>query len=230
MYARAFDGKSYRFGVVGVEKGTLILYDAQTRSRWSQLFGKAISGQMAGTALEKVPSTMTTWKQWRTLHPETTVYVKRSTPYRPRFTKETFRRLATEPEGPIKPEDLIVGLEGHVDARAYPVRRLAKTRLLEDQFEGAPILVYLSDDFSTARVYSRHLDDRELRFRLEEGEILADTETGSRWNPVTGECTAGVLQGKQLQPLIATYSLWFAWKKYRPDTAVYGEKEEMTGK
>jgi hypothetical protein len=59
--------------VVGVKDGTLILCDRQTSSRWSQLLGTAISGEMAGKKLVKLPSVMTTWGRWRRLHPTTTV-------------------------------------------------------------------------------------------------------------------------------------------------------------
>ncbi len=226
MYAREFDGKAYNFGVIGVDKGTLILYDDETRSRWSQLVGKSVSGEMAGKTLEKLPATMTTWKKWRALYPKSTVYVKRSTPYSARFTSESFQNIANSEDGPVRAEDLIIGLEGHVAARAYLIRRLAKNRLLEEVFEGKPILVYLNDDLSSAKVFDRTVNGQELNFKLHSAEELVDSETNSFWNPLTGECVDGSLQGQRLQPLVATYSLWFAWEKYRPDTVVHGDKTD----
>ena len=123
MYARTFDDKPHDFGVLGVEKGTLIMYDAQTHSRWSQLFGEATEGPLSGRELVKLPSTMATWRQWRELHPETTVYVKPGADYSAEFTGQTFRDIASSPPGPVRPEDLIVGIEGHIAARAYLVGR-----------------------------------------------------------------------------------------------------------
>ncbi len=221
MYAREFDGTELQFGVVGVDQGTLIMYDAQTRSRWSQLFGEAIGGEMEGTALEKIGSTMTTWRQWRELHPETTVYVKPSIPYRARFTRETFDEIANQPPGAIRSEDLIIGLEGHIEARAYLVRRMARERLFEDVLENAPIVVYLAPDLATARIFLRTVNGQELSFALDAADHLQDSETGSLWDPITGEAVSGPLLGMHLQPVVSTYSLWFAWAKYRPDTAVY---------
>ena len=223
MYARKFDDQVYDFGVLGVEQGTLILYDAQTRSRWSQLFGKATEGAMTGRELVKLPSTMTTWRRWRELHPDTTVYVKPSEDYAPRFTGSAFREFTAADDGPVRAEDLIVGVEGHVEARAYLVRRLAGDRLLLDMIEDHPILVYLSDDLSTARVFSRTVGGRALSLRLLDDEHLEDVETGSRWDPITGEAISGPLKGKRLHPVISTYSLWFAWERYRPDTVIHGE-------
>ena len=227
MYARTFDGKPHDFGVLGVEQGTLILYDAQTHSRWSQLFGKATEGALIGRELVKVPSTMATWRQWRELHPETTVYVKPSADYSPEFTGQTFRDIASSRSGPVRPEDLIVGIEGHIAARAYLVRRLAGERLVTDTIENKPIMVYLSEDLATAKVYRRTLEDRELTFRLLPEEQLEDAETGSRWDPLTGTALSGPLEGKQLSPVISTYSLWFAWKKYRPKTTLHGEEAAL---
>lgn len=225
MYDREFEGKAHHFGTIGVDEGTLIMYDDETDSYWSQLVGKAVSGDMEGTQLEKIPSTMTTWRQWKDLHPETTVYVKPSVPYNSRFTTETFAKIAKMEPGPVRSNDLIVGLEGHVQARAYLVRRLAHERFVEEHFEGAPIAIYLSEDLSTARVFDRTVDGRALSLSLKDGEQLVDAETGSRWDPVSGEAVSGELQGKKLQALVSTYAVWFAWEHYRPDTTIRGESE-----
>lgn len=222
MYARTFDDKPYEFGVIGAVKGGLILYDKQTKSHWSQLFGKAVDGPMEGRQLEKLPSTMTTWGQWRQLYPATTVYVKPSA-YSRRFIGEHFTRIAQRKEGPIQPNDLVVGFEGHIQARAYLVRRLAQQRLVHDTFEETPIFVYLSANYATARVFTRVVDEQTLHFTLTENEMLQDQETGSNWHPVTGEATAGPLKGKRLRSVISTFSVWFAWHRYRPDTQIHLE-------
>ena len=225
MYDRELEGTAHNFGTIGVDEGTLIMYDDETQSYWSQLVGKAVSGEMKGTQLEKIPSTMTTWGQWKALHPTSTVYVKPSVPYNSRFTSATFEKIAAMEPGPVRSNDLIVGLEGHVQARAYLVRRLARERFVEEQFEGAPIGVYLSEDLSTARVFERTVDGRVLSFSLNTDEELVDAETGSRWNPVNGEALSGKLKGNMLQALISTYAVWFAWEHYRPDTTIRGESE-----
>ena len=223
VYVREFDGQKLDFGVVGVDKGTLIMYDAQTRSRWSQLFGEAVSGQMQGQSLQKLPSTMTTWSKWRAQHPDTTVYIKSSIPYRPRFTAETFRQIASQGDGELGDRDWVIGVEGHVQARAYPARRLATERVVNDRLESAPIVVWLSEDYATARIFQRTVADRSLTFELTDDDMLRDAETDSTWHPLSGKAVSGELQGSELQPLISTYSLWFPWHKYRPHTLVYRE-------
>ncbi len=226
VYVREFNGRAHDFGVIGVEQGTLIMYDQQTGSWWSQLVGEAVRGPMKGSKLRKLPSTMTTWGKWKQLHPDTTVYVKRSIPYNSRFTRETFARFGGGgDDGPLEAGDWVIAVEGHVVARAYPARRLAQVRVVNDTLEGAPILVFLSEDFASARVLQRSVGERTLTFSLAENDQLKDAETGSLWDPMTGQALSGPLKGEHLQPLVSTYSLWFAWKKYRPDTVVFGEGE-----
>jgi hypothetical protein len=83
----------------------------------------------------------------------------------------------------------------------------------------------LSENLSTARVFERTVDGRTLSLSLTDGEELEDAETGSRWDPVSGEAISGPLKGKKLQALISTYAVWFAWKHYRPDTTVRGDSD-----
>lgn len=223
VYAREFNGVPHDFGVIGVDNGTLILYDKQTHSWWSQLFGKSVKGPLEGNRLSKIPSVMTTWGKWKALHPKTTVYVKPSIPHKPSFQRESFAYAARNNEGPVKADDLIVGIEGHLEARAYLVRRLVKRRLANDTLESTPILVYMTPDSSTTRIYRREIDGRELHLELVAEERMRDQETGSVWDPLNGVALEGELAGETLQPLVSTYAVWFAWRKYRPDTMVMGE-------
>jgi hypothetical protein len=51
--------------------GNLVLFDERTRSYWSQFLARAICGEREGDELTIVPSTVTTWGEWRTEHPGT---------------------------------------------------------------------------------------------------------------------------------------------------------------
>lgn len=51
----------------------LVLYDRATGSYWSQILTTALCGPVAGSALELLPSSFTTWGEWLDAHPETEV-------------------------------------------------------------------------------------------------------------------------------------------------------------
>ncbi len=62
------------FGVSGLLwNSDLVMYDAATDSRWSQIAATAIRGARTGHRLELVPSEITTLGDWRTAHPDTQV-------------------------------------------------------------------------------------------------------------------------------------------------------------
>jgi len=100
------------------------------------------------------------------------------------FHERDFRSREDGP-GPARSNDLIVGLEGHVDARAYLLRRLADQRFVEEWFEGAPIAVYLNKDFSTARTYDRQVDGRADGLSVEPGKRRSPLRTASREGATT---------------------------------------------
>ena len=112
------DGTALELGAVGLDQGVFVLYDRQTRSRWNQILGRAVAGPLEGQRLRKHPSTLTTWGQWRRLHPGTTVFADPQLTRRRRFTEESVSRVTLSGGGAIAGEDLVVGVEGPSSARA----------------------------------------------------------------------------------------------------------------
>lgn len=69
-------GRTRRFGVSGLlYNSDVLMYDRETDSLWSQIMGQAISGPAKGTTLKPLPVRHTTWRDWRTRHPDTLVLV-----------------------------------------------------------------------------------------------------------------------------------------------------------
>ncbi|MFH1404885.1 MAG: DUF3179 domain-containing protein [Patescibacteria group bacterium] len=50
-------------------ENNLVIYDRQTGSLWSQLLGRAISGDLEGRKLEQYPARTMTWAQWKIQYP-----------------------------------------------------------------------------------------------------------------------------------------------------------------
>ena len=76
VYNREVDGQllTFDFGE-GLINNNLLFVDRETGSVWSQLHAKAIAGPLKGTPLEVLPAMQMTWRHWRTLHPETWVWL-----------------------------------------------------------------------------------------------------------------------------------------------------------
>jgi len=57
----------------GVMAGNEVFKDRETGSRWQQSSLEAISGPLQGAHLQLYPFLLTSWQEWRRLHPETLV-------------------------------------------------------------------------------------------------------------------------------------------------------------
>ena len=76
MYARTSGEHELTFDfAMGLLNDNLLFVDRETRSIWSQLDGKAISGPLKNAPLKMIPALQTTWQHWRELHPKTRVLV-----------------------------------------------------------------------------------------------------------------------------------------------------------
>lgn len=78
VFERKLGDDAPEFGVSGLlHNSNLIFYDRRPEgvgeSLWSQLGTQAIAGPLAGQSLRVLPSALTTWEDWRGLHPDTTV-------------------------------------------------------------------------------------------------------------------------------------------------------------
>jgi len=80
VYARAAEKDDRSFGATVDDvdldvrvTGNLVLVDRESGSYWSQLLARAICGPLENTALEILPSSVTTWGEWRSAHEDTEV-------------------------------------------------------------------------------------------------------------------------------------------------------------
>lgn len=93
VYARNLGGRELTFDFgAGLLQDNLLIVDRETRSVWSQLAGKAVSGPMKDTPLQALPSLQTTWAYWRNAHPDTRVAVYEGTRGRPYLYRDPDRR------------------------------------------------------------------------------------------------------------------------------------------
>ena len=73
MYSRKLeDGETPTFGVSGrLWNGVLVMFDRGGDSLWTQIEGRALSGEHEGRKLEYRESETVPWSVWRDAHPDT---------------------------------------------------------------------------------------------------------------------------------------------------------------
>lgn len=151
-FRREVAGKTLEFGVSGLlYQSNVLMYDRTHLGLWSQLQMEAVTGPLAGTALEPLPLQVTTWAAWRDAHPSTSV-LSPDTGYTRSYGRDPYRGYADVPtlmfpvrymDGRRDPKDLVVGIVHGGVAKAYPLAELAKApRPLRDTVGGRRFVLH----------------------------------------------------------------------------------------
>ncbi len=232
---RFVDGEPTTFGVSGkLWNSDLLMYDQRTESYWSQILATAIRGPQTGDTLDLLPSTLTTWGQWREAHPETVVL--RPPPESgtiddsgPQFYSDDFdagyRNASVIGVGEndfqsdrLPAKSVVLGVEHGDRARAYPRSVVRNAGVIHDSLGSLPLVVTHDED--TLVAYDRRVDGTTLTFeRAADGTLRGG---GSRWRILTGEAIDGTYEGTSLESVHdVSQLLWFAWVQHHPETTLY---------
>ncbi|MGH9711831.1 MAG: DUF3179 domain-containing protein [Candidatus Acidiferrales bacterium] len=146
VYNSVSAGQRHTFGVSGLlYKRNLLLYDHETESLWSQLGGIAETGDLAGTSLELLSATQTTWVRWKSEYPRTAV-LSFNTGFRRDYSKDPYanwqmdRRLA-----------LVVQVKD--STQLYPFSELKKAgSSLADSIGGVRVIILFDSQEQTGSV------------------------------------------------------------------------------
>ena len=237
MFRAEAKGRELVFDNAGVIGGNEVFKDRETGSRWQQSSLKAISGPLEGEHLKLYPFLLTNWGEWRRLHPDTLV-LKPLPGYADRIAaknaqiKEGLSGEGAAPDGVLrvdnrlKPRTMILGLDVNGASRAFPLRALRKSRVVNDELGGKPVLIVHQPSSDTTTAFLARATGRTLRFTAanDESTDLVDGQTHSHWDAY-GRCLSGPLKGSHLEPLILEPEYWFAWSEFHPDTSIYEAAE-----
>lgn len=223
-------GGTYLFGSSGLlYRSNKLMYDEATLSLWSNLTGQPVAGPLLGKgiSLPLLPLTVTTWKEWRTRHPGTTV-VGIDTGFRRDYTPgAAYGRYFASPDtmfpvwkrdGAREPKTWIYGLRQGIAARAYDIETLFLERVVNDRVGSVSVVLVADPSSGSVRSYERR--DRVFAEGASPVELVLP-ETGERWR-VEEEALVPVSPGAA--PL-ARYpghrAFWFGWYAFFPETSVY---------
>lgn len=232
------------FGVTGyLLNGNSMLYDRVSRSLWNQLLGICIEGPFKGKRLERIPVLSARWKgvkeRYGGLDSQFNGKVEvlsRSTGFKRSYGKDpygsyhspgtyydnnhlpfTIDSLDTR----LPPKKRILGIE--VDSAFGAVQKDAvrQVRVLNFTLGITPLVALHDEEIDAVRVFDRRLQGQEqpLSFVIFEDKLI-DEQTRSEWLP-TGKSTYGKLREKELSPLLAIDSMWFAWASLYRNTRIF---------
>jgi hypothetical protein len=248
VFDRQVDGRVLDFGTTGnLRHSDLVMYDRETESWWQQATGRAIMGELTGTALEFLPSQLISWEQFRTAHPDGEV-LSRETGHLRNYGQNPYvgyDRADTTPfllqdetliDGRLSPKVRVLALTIDDDAVAYPFPFLAEESVVNDEAGDQPLVVLWApgvasglgeptvaggEDVGAANAFSRSIDGQTLTFEpASAAGTMRDVETGSTWD-FSGRATGGELEGRELQLLVFDAPFWFAWAIFNPDTRIW---------
>ena len=229
MYDREIEGAVLEFGVSGkLMMNSLVMYDRQSESYWSQMLGEAVAGPLTGTRLEPYSNSwQTTWAEWLARYPDTIALDK----VRP-GSGDSYAAYYRSSETGIHPQAIeddrlpvkawVVGVAQDGEAVAYDFDTLARELVVNDVVSDTQTLVVFLPASATGLVYNRMVGGQVLNFGFENGNLV-DHETSSTWDLWTGAALSGAMEGQRLRRVPSTRAFWFGWKDWFPDTRVYGQ-------
>lgn len=237
---REVTGLPTTFGVSGyLYRQNLVLFDYRTGSLWSQLLALAIRGPRTGDTLEQLPSTLTTWGEWRADHPNTVVLLPppKSTPVHSRVPRSAYFRSAYLFEdgtsiigkdgsrSGISENTLVIGVRSGGVARAYPQHIMESSGVVNDTVGGRPIVVTTTPDGGLA-AYDRRVSGHVLTFAPAGPRQIRSRNTC--WDRKTGQGVSGRYTGKALVPANDHEPmLWIGWRNFNPNTEIYGLESRL---
>lgn len=230
VFARSIGNRELTFGVSGkLIMNAVVMYDHQTGTLWSQFLAEAVSGPLAGTAMQLIPSQLTTWEAWTAQHPDTLLLdrsqgsgLRRGDPYASYYTSGRAGVLGeANDDSRLRGKELVVGLDHGRERVAYSYTDLRAEVVINDTYERQPIVLTFDPIAASAAVFDRSVDGRVLTFDPVDANTMTDRETGSTWSAQQGVASSGPLAGSELVQQPAFVSFWFAWTDFYPQTLLY---------
>jgi hypothetical protein len=211
------------------------MVDRQTESLWAQMGLGSQCGVDRGTELGRIPVVETTWEEWKTRYPNTTV-LGLNTGYtgRPYFLypygdydDPDNDRVDWLPEDArwrrlLKTKELVLGVfdgSAGAQAMAYSLEKLAAegvSHIVNDQVGSTPYVVVSRSLWNTAQAFDRRVNGETLTFTMTSADpfTMIDDQTGSEWN-AQGEAVSGPRMGQRIEPVADSFvAFWFAWALY----------------
>jgi len=215
VYQPMVNGKYERFRLVGMDHFNAMFEDVTTKSWWRQVTGQAITGKLKGQQLPQLFSTQSSLAQWLRLHPTSLIMQADSAFIKDYDTTGNFEtgksrsKLTGTDSLSWKDKSWVVGVKVGTSKKVYDWNQLKAARIINDEMEGTPILLILSNDDKSFFAFER--PGNEFEFALKNDTLSAH----NRHYRIDG---TGIDTSFSLKPLQASQEFWHSWRTFYPDT------------
>jgi hypothetical protein len=205
------------------------MYDRETQSLWHHLTGEPILGPLAhsGIRLRVLPVVITTWKEWRTEHPDTRVLdihtghrrdYTPGRPYGPYFARPDTMFPVSPRSDRLATKEFVLAVRIGDARKAFPLEAFRQVPVVNDRVGSTPVVVVARPETRSGRAYERGA----LVFRAGAApNELIEAGTGAPWR-VEEEGLRDPRTGAILPRVGAHVVYWFGWHAFYPDAEVYG--------
>lgn len=163
VFSASINDQVMEFGVSGLLfQSDVLLYDRASESLWSQIWMEALTGSFKGASLTQIVADHTSWGDWRSRHPSTTV-LSRETGYQRDYSRNPYagyelqRRLyfpVDNRDDSIHPKDWVLGLSYQGQQKAWTFNALAQRPAeFEDRIGDIPIRVSFDRKHQVGRIW-----------------------------------------------------------------------------
>jgi hypothetical protein len=227
VWKRTARGRELHFYLAGINNQNFLMRDRETGSWWQQVTGRAIAGELAGSALELMPNDELTFALWKSESPHALVLAPVAG-HEKDYDKEWEKEVAkypvpmTFPGQGLKDRDVILGVEIGGQARAFSLAKVRGESPVEDKIAGVPVALVNGPDGESVRVFRSQWNglDIELYRDAQSPEWRLLDSQGNGWN-FAGCAISGPAVGQCLEKINFLKDYWFDWKNYNPRTTVY---------
>lgn len=222
------------------------MYDRQTRTLWNQMTGRPVLGKLVedeDARLDILPIVLTSWGEWKELHPDTQVLdvetgfariYDTGAAYAHYFSSEETMFPVWQQSDDLALKDQVYAITFDEDRKAYPIDLLIEEVVVNDTFAEQELVLIAPDEkilvegenrrtsetvtYSTGaavRAYERN----GHTFELGDTENQLIDEDGNVW-----EITEDALispNGTELPRLPGHLAYWLGWYGFFPDTELY---------
>jgi len=251
-FDRRVNGQVFEFGVSGLLRNSdLIMYDRTTETLWQQFTGEGIVGDLTGTRLTFLPTSLVSFADFRSAHPEGSV-LSRDTGLRGDYGRNPYAGYDTydsvlsaggnlvlfdgDSDGRLAPADRVVTVsldDVGIDA-AYPLAILSEAGVINDSQGGRDLVVFFKTGTASALGASviAQAEDVGATGVFDpwlDGQKLTFRSEGDGFVDdetgstwnILGQAVDGPLAGKSLTPIVHGDHFWFSWAAFKPDTVIY---------